>query len=70
MMYANKAKINYALSLINGAQQLDTSWYWSSTEFGPAGAWLLGFGDGLLGRWGTKVKDKCHVRPVSAFYDS
>lgn len=34
MMYANKLKINYALSLINGAQQLDEYWYWSSTEGG------------------------------------
>lgn len=66
MMYANKAKINYALSLIKGAQQLDTSWYWSSTEGSPAGAWTLNFGDGLLG-WYGKVKDKLHVRPVSAF---
>ena len=67
MMYANKAKINYALSLINGAQQLDTDWYWSSTEFSPAVAWGLGFGDGNLGNWGSKVKGKNRVRPVSAF---
>lgn len=67
MMYANKAKINYALSLIKGAQQLDTSWYWSSTESSPAGAWYLYFGDGDLGNWNGKVKGKGHVRPVSAF---
>lgn len=67
MMYANKAKINYALSLIKGAQQLDTSWYWSSTELSPANAWNLGFGVGTLGNWGGRVKDKGHVRPVSAF---
>lgn len=67
MMYANKAKINYALSLIKGAQQLDTSWYWSSTELSPAGAWHLSFGDGSLNLWGNKVKDKFRVRPVSAF---
>lgn len=67
MMYANKAKINYALSLIKGAQQLDTNWYWSSTEGSPANAWDLSFGVGYLGSWGNKVKDKIHVRPVSAF---
>ncbi len=67
MMYANKAKINYALSLIKGAQQLDTSWYWSSTEYSPAGAWLLSFGDGYFFHWNGKVRDKRHVRPVSAF---
>lgn len=67
MMYANKAKINYALSLINGAQQLDVTWYWSSTESSPAHAWFLYFGDGFLG-WNNKVEDrKTHVRPVSAF---
>ena len=67
MMYANKAKIDYALSLIKGAQQLDTSWYWSSTEDSPATAWDLYLGDGGLHGWNNKVKDKGHVRPVSAF---
>lgn len=67
MMYANKAKINYALSLIKGAQQLDTNWYWSSTEGSSAGAWVLFFGGGYLNYWGNKVKVKYHVRPVSAF---
>lgn len=67
MMYANKAKINCALSLIKGAHQLDTGWYWSSTENSPAVAWGLSFGGGALHRWYGKVKDKGHVRPVSAF---
>ena len=67
MMYANKAKINYALSLIKGAQQLDTSWYWSSTESSPATAWYLNFADGGLNGWPNKVKDEGLVRPVSAF---
>lgn len=67
MMYANKLKINYALSLINGAQQLDEYWYWSSTEYSSQGAWNLSFGDGNLGRWPDKVGDKLRVRPVSAF---
>ena len=67
MMYANKAKINYALSLIKGAHQLDTSWYWSSTEGSPANAWNLDFGGGTLINWLNKVRDKRHVRPVSAF---
>lgn len=67
MMYANKTKINYALSLIKGAQQLDTSWYWASTEGSSARAWHLYFGDGFLSYWGNKVQDKGHVRPVSAF---
>ena len=32
MIYANMTKINYALSLINGATQLVEDWYWTSTE--------------------------------------
>lgn len=67
MMYANKLKINYALSLIKGAQLLDTSWYWSSTEGSSANAWFLYFGDGFLIGWCDKVGDKILVRPVSAF---
>lgn len=67
MMYANKLKINYALSLIKGAQLLDSSWYWSSTESSSAGAWYLNFGDGGLGNWAGKVGDRGRVRPVSAF---
>lgn len=67
MMYANKTKINYALSLIKGAQQLDTNWYWASTEGSSALAWRLLFGDGNLTHWGSKVQDKIRVRPVSAF---
>lgn len=67
MMYANKLKINYALSLIKGAQLLDSSWYWSSTEGSSADAWFLYFSDGLLGSWFDKVQTKGRVRPVSAF---
>lgn len=67
MMYANKLKINYALSLIKGAQLLDTSWYWSSTENSSARAWFLSFGDGYLNHWYGKVGGKYRVRPVSAF---
>ena len=68
MMYANALKINYALSLIKGATQLDLgSWYWTSTEGSSQNAWSLDFSDGYLGSWGGKVQNKGHVRPVSAF---
>ena len=67
MMYANKLKINYALSLIKGAQLLDSSWYWSSTEYSSACAWSLSFGNGDLNSWRDKVQNKGLVRPVSAF---
>lgn len=68
MVYANALKINYALSLIKGAQQLDmTTWYWTSTEGSSQSAWGLSFGDGNLYGWSDKVGYKLHVRPVSAF---
>ena len=67
MMYANALKINYALSLIKGATQLNmTTWYWTSTENSSQIAWLLNFSDGGL-IWRDKVQRKGHVRPVSAF---
>lgn len=67
IMYANKLKINYALSLIKGAQLLDSSWYWSSTEGSSADAWRLYFSGGYLYGWNAKVQYKGRVRPVSAF---
>lgn len=66
MIYANMRKINYALSLINGATQLAETWYWSSTEYSATHAWRLdlysGFADGS-----TKATGQARVRPVSAF---
>lgn len=66
MIYANMRKINYALSLINGATQLAETWYWSSTEFSAAYAWSLGLTSG--GAYiTTKAAGQPRVRPVSAF---
>lgn len=66
MIYANMRKINYALSLINGATQLAETWYWSSTESSATFAWGLGLGNG--GAYGyTKAASQGRVRPVSAF---
>lgn len=67
MIYANMRKINYALSLINGATQLAETAYWSSTEYSAASAWYLGLSDGNAGNWGTKAAGQYRVRPVSAF---
>lgn len=66
MIYANMRKINYALSLINGATQLAETWYWSSTEYSAAGAWALLLSDGFAGNF-TKAASRGGVRPVSAF---
>lgn len=66
MIYANMKKINYALSLINGATQLAETWYWSSTEYSSADAWYLNLGSG--GAYsGTKASGQFRVRAVSAF---
>ena len=65
-IYANMRKINYALSLIEGATQLAEDWYWSSTEGSATYAWYLGFGGGAS-LWGTKAGFQFRVRPVSAF---
>lgn len=65
-IYANMRKINYALSLINGATQLAETWYWSSTEYSATYAWYLGLYCGNAGIL-TKASHKHRVRPVSAF---
>jgi hypothetical protein len=66
MIYANMTKINYALSLINGATQLEENWYWTSTETSATHAWYLNLFSGIIGG-GTKASDTNRVRPVSAF---
>lgn len=66
MIYANMRKINYALSLIEGATQLAETWYWSSTESSATYAWYLGLGNGGAGN-GTKATYQYRVRAVSAF---
>lgn len=66
MIYANMRKINYALSLINGATQLAEAWYWSSTEYSAANAWSLYLGNGNASST-PKATYQTRVRPVSAF---
>ena len=69
MIYANMTKINYALSLINGAALLLENWHWTSTEGSAAGAWGLGLRDGIAYPWNPKVSIAGRVRAVSAFID-
>ena len=66
MIYANMRKINYALSLINGATQLEGTTYWSSTEYSATFAWLLYLSGGYASI-NTKATSQGRVRPVSAF---
>ena len=67
MIYANMKKINHALSLINGAAQLQENWYWTSTESSSTNAWHLNLSIGSAFPWGTKASYRGRVRPVSAF---
>ena len=66
MIYANMRKINYALSLIEGATQLAETWYWSSTEYSATNAWLLRLSDGYAYYY-AKAAYQGRVRAVSAF---
>lgn len=66
MIYANMRKINYALSLINGATQLAETWYWSSTEYSATYAWTLHLTYGTAS-YTAKATYQGRVRPVSAF---
>ena len=66
MIYANMRKINYALSLINGATPLAETWYWSSTEFSATNAWQLHLTNGGA-NYGAKATTQGRVRAVSAF---
>ena len=67
MIYTHKYRINAGLALINGANQLSESWYWSSNELDATHAWYLGLNDGSLDARPNKVSDSGKVRPVSAF---
>ena len=66
MIYANMRKINYALSLIEGATQLAETWYWSSTEYSATTAWGLYLYSGSANLY-TKAASQYRVRAVSAF---
>lgn len=66
MIYANMRRINYALNLIAGADQLTEGIYWSSTEGSETLAWGLDLSNGGMGR-NAKAASKAFVRAVSAF---
>jgi hypothetical protein len=66
MMFANFNKINYALSLITGAELIVRDAYWSSSEYSSTGAWYLHLNFGNMSN-GTKATNQYRVRAVSAF---
>ena len=62
---AHFTQINAALEAVGG-EPLRNDWYWSSTQYSAATAWLLNLSDG--GAYGTtKATNQHRVRPVSAF---
>ncbi len=65
MIWTNFDKINYALSKISGATQLQVTWFWSSTQRSADSAWFLHLSDGTMGR--NYKFAQLRVRPVSAF---
>lgn len=65
MIWANFDKINYALSKISGATQLQSTLYWSSTQYSAHDAWLMNLNDGFVN--GSSKFYQYRVRPVSAF---
>lgn len=65
LILANFDKINYALSKISGATQLQKTWYWSSTQHSADSAWRLNLSDGYMGNYYKFNQGR--VRPVSAF---
>lgn len=67
MIYANMTKINYALSLITGATQLQENWYWTSTEYSATNAWYLYLSNGYVSTITRKASNAGRVRAVSAF---
>ena len=65
MIWDNFDKINYALSKISNAMQLQGNWYWSSTQDSATYAWNMALFDGNM-NFGWKFI-QFRVRPVSAF---
>lgn len=65
MIWANFDKINYALSKISGASQLQSNWYWCSTQSSAGSAWNLHLSDGDVDY--LYKFSQSRVRPVSAF---
>lgn len=66
MMFANFNKINYALSLITGAELLVRDAYWSSSELSSTNAWFMILVNGTM-YYTTKATSQYRVRAVSAF---
>lgn len=65
MIFSNKHKINYALSLIEGAAMFENGVYWTSTEYNTERSWFLNVVNCDISH--TSKSNKLSVRAVSAF---
>ncbi len=64
MIFVWRKVLDAALEFI-GADPFEDEWYWSSTEFSAAFAWILHFGTGYQFNI-AKASYRKRVRPVSA----
>ena len=65
-LYNTKSYVNASLSLTasSGATTLTESYYWSSTEYDTAKAWILRMSDGYMGSFYKTGYPNGYVRPV------
>ena len=63
-VYSNKDFLNYALSLV-GKKDIQTDYYWSSSEYSDHRAWVLDLGNGQV--YDDYKLLTYYVRPVLAF---
>ena len=64
LIYKNRSTLNNSLSKVGGTQ-LETNWYWSSSEYNSYNAWIFDF---YLGSWSANNKyNSVYVRPVLAY---
>ena len=62
----NKDKINAALEKHGGKKLSEDDWYWSSSEYGLTGAWVVSANDGRVSSYGGKYSYSGYVRCVLA----
>ncbi len=67
-IYLQKTQVEASLTLLksNGATDIGTKYYWSSTEYNGYGAWLFTMSNGFRNYY-TKNSNRESVRPVIAY---
>ena len=64
-MYRMREQLNKALEYAGGEPMKTNDYYWSSSEYGQSGSWILKFGNGHLSHNHKYGRD--YVRPCTAF---